>query len=65
MYEPEVQKFREARESRYGLVAASRLNIGCFFGIQAFTYVTQYTNRRKAFAMGFIAAMLMTSFTFW
>jgi MFS family permease len=40
-------------------------NIGCFFGIQAFTYFTQFTNRRKAFAVGFVAAMLMTSYTFW
>jgi len=40
-------------------------NVGCFFGVQAFTYLTQFTNRRKAFALCFVAAMLMTSFTFW
>jgi MFS family permease len=40
-------------------------NTGCFFGIHAFTYLTQRIGRKKAFAIGFIAAMLMTSFTFW
>ena len=40
-------------------------NIGCFFGIYAFTYLTHYTGRKKAFAIAFLAAMGMTSYTFW
>ncbi|HZU27542.1 MAG TPA: MFS transporter [Bryobacteraceae bacterium] len=40
-------------------------NAGAFLGIQAFTWVTHYTGRRKAFAVSFVAAMLATAFTFW
>jgi MFS family permease len=40
-------------------------NLGAFFGIYAFTYLTNYTGRRKAFAISFVAAMGMTAFTFW
>ena len=40
-------------------------NIGCFFGVYAFTYLTHYTGRKKAFAVAFLAAMGMTSYTFW
>lgn len=40
-------------------------NLGGFFGVYAYTYLSQYLNRRKAFAVGFVAAMLMTAFTFW
>lgn len=40
-------------------------NLGCFFGIYAFTYLTNYTGRKKAFAVSFVAAMLMTAYTFW
>jgi MFS family permease len=40
-------------------------NLGAFFGIYAFTHVTQRIGRRKAFAVAFVAAMLSTAFTFW
>ena len=40
-------------------------NLGAFFGIYAFTYLTQRTGRRKAFGVSFLAAMGMTAFTFW
>jgi MFS family permease len=40
-------------------------NLGCFLGIYAFTYLTHYTGRKKAFAISFIAAMGMTAYTFW
>ena len=40
-------------------------NAGCFFGIHAFTYLTQRTGRKPAFAISFVAALIMTSFTFW
>lgn len=40
------------------------LNIGAFFGIYAFTYVTHYTGRRPAFAVAFILALLSTAMVF-
>jgi len=40
-------------------------NLGCFFGVYAFTYLTNYTGRKKAFAVSFVAAMAMTAYTFW
>ena len=40
-------------------------NLGAFFGIYAFTYLTAVTGRRKAFAFTFLAAMGATAFTFW
>jgi MFS family permease len=40
-------------------------NLGAFFGIYAFTYLTNFTGRRKAFAVSFVAAMGMTAYTFW
>jgi MFS family permease len=40
-------------------------NIGGFLGIYAFSWVTQYTGRRPAFAVSFVAAMLSTVLVFW
>ena len=40
-------------------------NLGAFFGIYAFTYLTAITGRRKAFALSFLAAMATTAYTFW
>jgi MFS family permease len=40
-------------------------NFGAFLGIYAFTRVTHYTGRRKAFAIAFVMAMVATAFTFW
>ncbi len=40
-------------------------NFGAFFGVNAFTWLTQRTNRRRAFAISFVAAMFMTAYTFW
>jgi hypothetical protein len=40
-------------------------NLGAFFGIYAFTYITSWLGRRKAFAVSFLAAMAMTAYTFW
>lgn len=41
------------------------LNIGAFFGIYAFSYVTHYTGRKPAFAVAFVAALLSTAMVFW
>jgi MFS family permease len=40
-------------------------NFGAFFGIQGYTWLTHALNRRKAFAISFVAAMGMTAYTFW
>src|SRR5687768_10166726 len=40
-------------------------NAGAFFGIYAFTHLTQKIGRRQAFAIAFVAAMLSTAYTFW
>jgi len=40
-------------------------NFGGFCGVYAFTYLTHYTGRIKAFAIAFPAAMGMTAYTFW
>jgi len=40
------------------------MNIGAFFGIYAFSYITHYTGRKPAFAVAFILAMVSTGFTF-
>jgi MFS family permease len=40
-------------------------NLGGFFGVYGYTYLAQYFNRRKAFAVSFLAAMFMTAYTFW
>jgi MFS family permease len=41
------------------------LNVGAFFGIYAFSYVTHYVGRRPAFAVSFVLALLSTAFVFW
>jgi len=40
-------------------------NFGAFFGIYAFTWLTERTGRKPAFAVSFLAAMGMTAYTFW
>jgi MFS family permease len=40
-------------------------NVGAFFGIYAFSYVTHYIGRRPAFAISFVLAGLSTALVFW
>ena len=40
-------------------------NFGAVLGIYSFTYLTHHTGRKKAFALTFAAAMVMTAYTFW
>ncbi len=40
-------------------------NAGAFFGIYAFSRVTQVIGRRPAFAISFVLAMVSTALTFW
>ena len=48
----------------WAAITSVMLNIGAFFGIYAFTYVTHYTGRRPAFAVAFILALLSTVMVF-
>jgi MFS family permease len=41
------------------------LNVGGFLGIYAFSYLTYYVGRRRAFALSFVLAMLSTACVFW
>jgi MFS family permease len=41
------------------------LNFGAFFGVYAFSVVTQYIGRKPTFAFALALALLSTSFTFW
>jgi MFS family permease len=40
-------------------------NFGAFWGVYAFTHITHYTGRKKAFAITFMAAAIATAYTFW
>jgi len=40
-------------------------NFGAFWGVYAFTALTQRVGRKKAFLVSFLAAMGITAFTFW
>jgi MFS family permease len=40
-------------------------NVGAFFGIYAFSYVTHYIGRRLAFGISFVLALLSTALVFW
>ncbi len=46
-------------------IASLMLNIGAFFGIYAFAYITHYTGRKPAFAVTFVLATLSTAGVFW
>ena len=48
----------------WAAITSVMLNIGAFFGIYAFTYVTHYIGRRPAFAVSFILALLSTVMVF-
>lgn len=41
------------------------MNVGAFFGIYAFSYVTHYLGRKRTFAVSFVLALVSTAFTFW
>lgn len=48
----------------WAAITSIMLNIGAFFGIYAFTYVTHYIGRRPAFAVAFLLALLSTAMVF-
>jgi MFS family permease len=45
-------------------ITSIMLNIGAFFGIYAFTYLTHALGRKPAFAIAYVAAMLSTALVF-
>jgi MFS family permease len=49
---------------RISALTGIMLNIGAFFGIYAFTYVTQWMGRRPAFAIAYVLAALSTILVF-
>jgi MFS family permease len=46
-------------------LASVMQNLGGFFGIYAFSYVTHFVGRKPAFAVTFVAAMLSTMLVYW
>lgn len=52
-------------EDIWASVTSVVLNVGAFFGINAFSRVTHRAGRRNAFAITFVLAMLSTAFVFW
>lgn len=46
-------------------VTSLMMNIGAFFGMYTFGYVTQIIGRRPAFAIAYLAALFSTAFVFW
>ncbi len=49
----------------WAAVASVMINIGAFFGIYGFTYVTHFIGRKPAFAISYVAAMISTALVFW
>ena len=46
-------------------IALIMMNVGAFFGLYSFSYITQRIGRRGAFALAFICAMLSAMAGFW
>lgn len=51
-------------QDRVSSIATALQDVGAFFGILAFTWITAHIGRRKAFALSFILAFLVTSAIF-
>jgi MFS family permease len=46
-------------------ITSVMLNLGAALGIYAFTYITQFSGRKPAFAVSFVLALLSTAGVFW
>jgi MFS family permease len=51
-------------EDFWASMTSVTLNVGAFFGIYAFSYVTHYLGRRPTFAISFVLALASTAFVF-
>ncbi len=60
-----LAKFVESKKTFWTGVASLIQNFGAFWGIYAFSRITQITGRKPAFAVSFLLAMFSTAFTFW
>ncbi len=59
-----LKTFVAGRLTFWAAMTLLLFNIGAFFGINAYTWITSYTGRRPAFAISFVLAMGATAFTF-
>jgi MFS family permease len=53
------------REDLWASVTSVTLNVGAFFGIYAFSWITHFWGRRPTFAVAFVLALASTAFVFW
>ncbi|HVX14975.1 MAG TPA: MFS transporter [Pirellulales bacterium] len=53
------------RLTHWAAITSVMLNVGAFFGIYAFSYVTHMVGRRPAFALSFVLAAASTGMVFW
>jgi MFS family permease len=60
-----LDKFVSGKKTFWNGITSLMQNAGAFLGIYAFSRITQFTGRRLAFALAFIAAMISTACTFW
>ena len=59
-----VGKTNAGSLTRWAGITSMFLNLGAFFGIYGFSYLTQWIGRKPAFAIAYIAAMLSTAAVF-
>lgn len=45
-------------------ITSVMINLGAFFGIYAFSYITHFTGRKPAFAVAYVLAMVSTAWVF-
>ncbi|MFN9370548.1 MAG: MFS transporter [Planctomycetaceae bacterium] len=59
-----VGKSNAGSLTRWAGITSMFLNLGAFFGIYGFSYLTQWLGRKPAFAIAFLAAMFSTASVF-
>ena len=57
--------FVESKKTLWTGINSLIQNFGGFWGVYAFSRITQHTGRKPAFAVSFVIAMVATAFTFW
>jgi MFS family permease len=62
---PELNAFVRGNGTLWTGINSLLLNAGAFFGIYAFSKITNHIGRKPAFAISLVAAMTTTAFTFW
>lgn len=61
----DAEKAIAGRLKRWGSITSMMINIGAFFGMFGFGWLSERIGRKPTFAMGFIAAFLSTASVFW